>query len=78
MPRLAVPLAVYLGLTLGLPLAHGAAARPGFAAHAAWVLLGCACVVALITAARITVAVTRRANPHAALRHALSRRRRSA
>ena len=41
-----VPIAAYLVITLGLPLAHGAAGRADFAAHAMWVLGGCL-VVAL-------------------------------
>jgi hypothetical protein len=47
---MAVPIAAYLAITLGLPLARGAAIRGGFAHHAAWVLAGCAAilVVALI------------------------------
>jgi len=43
---LAVPIAAYLLITLVLPLAHGAAGRADFAAHAMWVLGGCL-VVAL-------------------------------
>ena len=42
---MAVPVAAYLAITLVLPALHGAAARPGFAVHAAWVLAGCAAVV---------------------------------
>jgi len=44
---MAVPIAAYLAITLGLPLANGAAARPGFAGHAAWVVAGCAAIVVL-------------------------------
>jgi hypothetical protein len=44
---MAVPVAAYLAITLGLPLANGAAARPGFAGHAAWVVAGCAAIVLL-------------------------------
>lgn len=38
---LAVPIMAYLVVTLGLPLAHGAARRDGFGHHALWVVLGC-------------------------------------
>lgn len=34
-----VPLAIYLGVAVGLPLLNGAAARPDFAGHAANTLL---------------------------------------
>jgi hypothetical protein len=43
---MAVPIAAYLVITLGLPLAHGAAMRGGFVHHAAWVVAGCALMVA--------------------------------
>ena len=42
----AIPVGVYLLITLGLPLANGAAARGDFARHAAWVVS--ACVVVLL------------------------------
>jgi exosortase K len=42
----AIPIAAYLVITLGLPLLNGAGARPGFAQHAAVVVLVCAVVVA--------------------------------
>jgi hypothetical protein len=42
---IAVPIAAYVAITLGLPLANGAAMRGGFAHHAAWVLGGCLLVV---------------------------------
>jgi exosortase K len=42
---LGVPLAAYLAITLALPLANGAASRPGFAQHAL-VVIG-ACMVAI-------------------------------
>lgn len=43
----AIPVAAYLVITLGLPLANGAAARGDFARHAAWVVSACAVVVLL-------------------------------
>ena len=49
---MAVPLAAYLAVTAFLPLLHGAAARPGFARHIAWVAVGCASVGALAFAAQ--------------------------
>jgi ABC-type Co2+ transport system permease subunit len=42
---LATPLFAYVVVTLLLPVANGAAARPGFATHAAWILGGCAAAV---------------------------------
>lgn len=47
---LAVPIAAYLIITLGLPAAHGAARQARFATHAMWVVLGCAIIVAVIAA----------------------------
>ncbi len=44
----AVPIAVYLVITLVLPIANGAAGRTDFAHHALWVLLGCSVVVGSI------------------------------
>jgi exosortase K len=41
----AIPVVAYLVVTLGLPLANGAAARGDFARHAAWVVSACAVVV---------------------------------
>lgn len=41
----AIPVAAYLVITLGLPLANGAAARGDFARHAAWVVSACVVVV---------------------------------
>jgi exosortase K len=40
-----IPVGVYLLITLGLPLANGAAARGEFARHAAWVVSACVVVV---------------------------------
>jgi exosortase K len=41
----AIPVVAYLVITLGLPLANGAAARGDFARHAAWVVSACVVVV---------------------------------
>lgn len=41
----AIPVAAYLVITLGLPLANGAATRGDFARHAAWVVSACVVVV---------------------------------
>lgn len=52
---LGLPLALYLGVTLGLPLSNGATAQPGFWVHAATVLaaaLGLAALAALGVIAR--------------------------
>jgi len=48
---MAVPLAAYVTITLILPAANGAAARPDFAGHAAWVAGGCAVAAAIALAA---------------------------
>jgi exosortase K len=45
--HIAVPIAAYLVITLGLPLANGAAARGDFVMHAVWVLAACAVVLAI-------------------------------
>ncbi len=42
-----VPLAAYLAITLVLPAANGAATRADFVRHAAWVIGGCAVMVAI-------------------------------
>jgi hypothetical protein len=39
---IAVPIAAYLTITLGLPLVNGSAVRSGFLHHAACVMAGCA------------------------------------
>ncbi len=49
---LAVPIAVYLVITLGLPAAHGAIDRR-FATHAMGVVAGCALVIAIAAACRL-------------------------
>jgi len=43
---MAVPVAAYLVVTLGLPAANGAALHGEFLRHAGWVVAGCAAVVA--------------------------------
>ncbi len=58
---MAVPLAAYLTITLMLPAINGAAARPEFAAHAAWVLGGCAVAAAIALAAGEVVRLAGRA-----------------
>lgn len=45
---IAIPVGVYLAITLVLPLAHGAAARADFAGHAMWVLGGCLAVAIML------------------------------
>lgn len=45
--HIVVPIVVYLVITLGLPLANGAAGRRDFAMHATWVLAACAAVLAI-------------------------------
>jgi hypothetical protein len=47
---LAVPLLTYVTMTVVLPVANGAAARPGFVTHAVLVLTGCVAAVALVIA----------------------------
>lgn len=52
---LAVPLTVYLAITLGLPILNGAARQAEFLRHAAWVAGGCVVVASLalmVTACR--------------------------
>lgn len=56
---LAVPIAAYLAITLGMPLANGAAGRAGFARHALFVLGGCGVVLAFV----LTIDLIRRRNP---------------
>ena len=46
MRSILVPLAIYLAITLGIPLANGAAARSEFWSHAAEVVLVAAMLVA--------------------------------
>ena len=56
---IAVPIAAYLAITLGLPLANGAAMRGGFVHHASWVLGGCVVVVAVALIGSIAIDVIR-------------------
>ena len=44
---MAVPIVAYLVITLGLPIANGAASRGEFVRHATYVVAGCLAVVAL-------------------------------
>lgn len=56
---LAVPTAVYVGVTLGMPGINGGFARPGFWLHAAWVLGVCLVVgLLLAVASRLARRVT--------------------
>jgi len=48
---LLVPIAAYLVVTLGLPIANGAAARGDFVRHAAYVVAGCVAVLMIALAA---------------------------
>jgi hypothetical protein len=48
--RLAVPIGIYLGVALVLPIVNGAASRGDFARHCAGVLVGVCAVVATIVA----------------------------
>jgi hypothetical protein len=57
---MAIPIAAYLVITLALPLANGAAARGEFARHAAWVLAGCAIVIAAALLGGIALELARR------------------
>jgi hypothetical protein len=42
---MAIPIAAYLIITLGLPMANGAGGRAEFGHHAGWVAAGCAVVL---------------------------------
>jgi hypothetical protein len=59
---LAIPFVAYLVITLLLPLFHGAASRPDFAAHSMWVLGGCAAlaIIAMFVNNRTTSGVPKR------------------
>ena len=52
---IAIPVGVYLAITLVLPLVHGAGARADFANHAMWVLGGCL-AVAIVLAGMLRLA----------------------
>jgi hypothetical protein len=54
-----VPIGAYLVITLALPLARGAAIRGGFVHHAAWVLAGCALMVAAALIGGIAIDLVR-------------------
>jgi hypothetical protein len=56
---MAVPIAAYLAITLGLPLANGAAVRSGFVHHAAWVIAGCAGIAISMLLGGIAIDVIR-------------------
>ncbi|HEY0991854.1 MAG TPA: hypothetical protein VGD80_32610 [Kofleriaceae bacterium] len=56
---MAVPLAVYLAITLGLPLANGAAVRSGFVHHAGWVVAGCAAIAISVLIGGIAIDIIR-------------------
>jgi hypothetical protein len=56
---MAVPIAAYLAITLGLPLANGAAVRSGFVHHAAWVIAGCAGIAISVLLCGIAIDVIR-------------------
>lgn len=52
---IAVPVVVYLAITLALPLLHGAGGRTDFAGHAMWVLGGCL-IVTIVLAGMLRLA----------------------
>jgi hypothetical protein len=52
---MAVPLAAYLVITLGLPLANAGTIRREFVRHAGWVLAGCLAMVAIALAGALVV-----------------------
>jgi hypothetical protein len=56
---MAVPIAAYLAITLGLPLVNGAAVRSGFVQHAVWVLAGCAGIALSVLLGGIAIDVIR-------------------
>ena len=56
---MAVPLAAYLAITLGFPLANGAAVRSGFVHHAAWVIGGCAAIAICVLIGGIAIDIFR-------------------
>ena len=56
---MAVPLAAYLAITLGLPLANGAAFRSGFVHHAGWVVAGCAAIAICVLIGGIAIDIIR-------------------
>ena len=56
---MAVPVGAYLAITLGLPLANGAAVRSGFVHHAAWVIAGCAGIAIVVLTCGLAIDVIR-------------------
>ena len=57
---MAMPIAAYLIITLGLPMANGAGARAEFGHHAGWVAAGCAVVVGLALLGSVALDALRR------------------
>ena len=57
---MAIPIAAYLIITLGLPAANGAGARAEFGHHALWVAAGCAVVIGLALVASLALDGVRR------------------
>lgn len=56
---MAVPIAAYLAITLGLPLAHGAAGRGNFVHHAGWVIVGCIAILGVAVLAGLAIELAR-------------------
>ena len=56
---MAVPIVVYIAITLVLPIANGAAARANFLHHAGSVLVGCIAVVGLAVAGGLGLELAR-------------------
>jgi hypothetical protein len=57
---MAIPIAAYLMITLGLPAAHGAGARAAFGHHLGRVLAGCAVVFGLAVLGSVALDAVRR------------------
>ncbi len=57
---MAIPIAAYLMITLGLPMANGAGTRAEFGHHALWVAAGCAVVLGLVVVASVALDGVRR------------------
>ena len=57
---MAIPVAAYLIITLGLPAANGAGSRAEFAHHAGWVAAGCAVVLGLAVLGSVALDGVRR------------------
>lgn len=58
---MAVPIAVYLVVTLALPAANGAVLHGAFLRHAGWVVAGCAAILALATLGGVAATLAGRA-----------------